>query len=271
MRRLATWQPALDSKDPGEELYEPRLRPATVMKADTFAKLVVLQTLVDSEVGYLLEHRPASVDQFREGLITRVSDLVDEIDALDAVAAARTYDAIVDFLAQLPEEDEGVVESTLKFQRALARTVERGMDQSERKQASTWAMVLHELLEELRTEYEAALDGETVNPRGISRATALLGRARDAAERIADDAGGEGAADLRDDVARLGFAIEHRHMPPRDVDPLITASQRRAARYRPSPLSRIGAFVLGQVLTRDRRRRQGEPPGGIERRRRDTV
>ena len=44
------------------------------MKADTFAKLLVLQTLVDSEVGYLLEHRPPSVDQFREGLITRVSE-----------------------------------------------------------------------------------------------------------------------------------------------------------------------------------------------------
>lgn len=241
------------------------------MKADTFAKLIVLQTLVDSEVGFLLEHRPASIDHFREGLITRVSDLVDEVDALDAVSAARTYDAIVDFLAQLPEDDEGVVESTLRFQRALVRTVERGMDQSERKQASTWAMVLHELLEELRTEYQAALDGDDANPRGLARAAALLRRARDAAERVADDVGGGAGADLRGDVARLGFAIEHRRLPPREVDPLITASQRRAARHRPSPLSRIGAYVLGQVLTRDRRRRQGEPPGGIERRRRNPV
>ena len=242
------------------------------MKADTFAKLLVLQTLVDSEVGYLLEHRPPSVDQFREGLITRVSDLVDEIDALDAVAAARTYDAIVDFLAQLPEDDDGVVESTLRFQRALARTVERGMDQSERRQASTWAVVLHELLEELRTEYADALDAEgTEKPREFSRALSLLSRARDAAERIAVEAGGVSSADLLDDVERLGFAIRHRHLPPREVEPLIRASQRRAGRHRPSPLTRIGAFVLGQVLTRDRRRRKGEPPGGVERRKRGTV
>jgi hypothetical protein len=242
------------------------------MKADTFAKLLVLQTLVDSEVGYLLEHRPPSIDHFREGLITRVSDLVDEIDALDAVAAARTYDAIVDFLAQLPEDDDGVVESTLRFQRALARTVERGMDQSERRQASTWAVVLHELLEELRTEYEDAIDAAgALRPREFSRAPSLLTRARDAAERVSAEVGSAAGGELLTDVERLAFAVRHRRLPPREVDPLIRAAQRRAARHRPSPLTRIGAFVLGQVLTRDRRRRQGEPPGGIERRKRDTV
>lgn len=242
------------------------------MKADTFAKLIVLQTLVDSEVGYLLEHRPPSLDQFREALITRVSDLVDEIDALDAVAAARTYDAIVDFLAQLPEDDEGLVRATLDFQRALARIVERGMDQSERRQASTWAVVLNELLDELRAEYDDAIGSDgALRSREFSRAAALLARSREAAERVADEVGGASGADLRAEVERLGFAIRHRRLTPEAVEPLIRAAQRRAASHRPSPLTRIGAFVLGQVLTRDRRRRKGEPPGGIERRRRDTV
>src|SRR5690606_16269327 len=121
---------------------------ATVMKADTFAKLLVLQTLVDAEVGYLLQTRSPSLDEFREGLITRVSDLVDEIDGLDAVAAARTYDAIVDFLAQIPEDDAGIVEATIRFQKAMLRTVERGMGQAERREVATWAVALHELLEE---------------------------------------------------------------------------------------------------------------------------
>ena len=74
------------------------------MKADTFAKLLVLQSVVDAEVGWYLEHRPESADGFREGLISRVSDLLDQIDALDAVAAARAVDYVgagtVEFLYQ---------------------------------------------------------------------------------------------------------------------------------------------------------------------------
>lgn len=237
------------------------------MKADTFAKLIILQTLIDAEVGELLEQRPASIDQFREGLITRVSDLVDEIDALDAVAAARTYDAIVDFLAQLPEDDAGIVDATIRFQRALGRTIERGMDHTERKQASTWAVVLHELLDEVRTEYDDGYDAGAARTRSSRRVAAILGRARDAAARIADDLGGAAGADLRADVERLTFAVVHRRLPPREVNPMLAAAQRRAGRHRPSPLSRIGAYVLGQVLSRDRRRRQDGPPGGVERRR----
>jgi hypothetical protein len=237
------------------------------MKADTFAKLVVLQTLVDAEVGYLLEHRSSSLDHFREGMITRVSDLVDEIDVLDAVAAARTYDAIVDFLAELPEDEGGIVESTLRFQRAMMRTIDRGMELSELRQASTWAVVLDELLEELAREYHNALPapGET-RPREYARAEALLARSREAAERVAAEVGGNSGAELRADIDRLAFAVRHRRLPAPEVEPLIRSPQRRAARHRPSPLSRIGAFVLGQVLSRDRRRRKGEPPDGIERR-----
>ena len=81
------------------------------MKADTFAKLLVLETLLDAEIGRFLEDPPPSMDAFREGMIARVSDLVDEIDALDEVAAARVYDALVDFLADLPAEDAAAVEA----------------------------------------------------------------------------------------------------------------------------------------------------------------
>jgi hypothetical protein len=242
------------------------------MKADTFAKLLVLQTLVDSEVGYLLERRPSSIDHFREGLITRVSDLVDEIDSLDAVAAARTYDAIVDFLSQLPDDDHGIVEATVHFRRAMMRTVERGMDQSELRQASTWAVVLHEVLREMDIEYAGAVDPDgSIHDRSFLRAGSLLARAEDAAERVATEAGGNAGADLLAEVQRIGFAVRHRRLPPSEVEPLVRAAQRQAARHRPSPLTRIGAFVLGQVLTRDRRRRKGEAPGGVERRKRGTA
>lgn len=239
------------------------------MKADTFAKLTVLQTLVDADVGYLLEHHPSSSDRFREGMISRVSDLVDEVDALDAVAAARTYDALVDFLAELPDDDAGIVDATLNFRRSMTRTIERGMDTGELKQGSTWAVVLDELLEELVEEYRRAVgaDGKTL-PREYMRSVGLLSRAREAAERLADEVGGSSGAEIRAEMDRLTFAIRHQRLQPEDVEPLIRAPQRHAERHRPSPLSRIGAFVLGQVLKRDRRRRQGEGPGGVERRKR---
>lgn len=239
------------------------------MKADTFAKLLVLQTRVEAEVGLLLEERPASFDHFREGLISRVSDLVDEIDALDAVAAARTYDALVDFLSQMPEDDTGIVETTIRFQRAIGRTVERGMDHGERRQGSTWAIVLHELVEELAACH-ADPHGEPVERREMAVTHALLDRARDAAERVAESVGGNAAAELLSEVERLRYAIRYRRLPASQVEPALQAVQRRSARHRPTPLSRIGVFVLGQVLSRDRRRRKEEPPGGIERRKRGT-
>ena len=242
---------------------------STLMKADTFAKFLVLQAVVDAEVGWYLEHRPGSTDRFREALISRVSDLLDQIDNLDAVAAARTYDAIVDFLAQIPEDDAGIVEAALRFRSATDRTVERGMDRSELRLATTWAVALHHLLEALASEYA----GEPPNDPGerlrqYARAAALLERARMAAERIAADVGAAAAGDLVLAVERLNFAVRHRRVPPREAEPLLRAAQRQAARHRPSPLSRVGAFVLSQILTRDRRRRRGEPPGGKERRRR---
>jgi hypothetical protein len=228
------------------------------MKADTFAKLVVLETLIDAEIGHYLEHRPASMELFREGLVARVSDLVDEIDALDAVAAARVYDAIVDFLAELPEEDGGVVEATLRFRRAMDRIVERGMDLRELRQPSTWAVVLEELLEELANEYHDAVrpDGE-VWPRAYLRAQTLLSRSREAAERMLWEAGEQTRVELRTEIDRLTFAVRHQRLKPTEVDHLVRPPQRRAARYRPSTLTRIGAYVLGQVL----RREPGREPG----------
>lgn len=229
------------------------------MKADTFAKLVVLETLIDAEIGHYLEDHPASMELFREGIVSRISDLVDEIDALDAVAAARIYDAIVDFLAELPEEDQGVVETTLRFRRAVDRIVERGMEQRDLQQASTWAVVLEELLEELANEYHDAMrsSGE-MWPRAYLRAQTLLARSREAVDRMLWGAADE-SRELRDDLDRLTFAIRHQRLKPTVVDFQVRALQRRAAGYRPSTITRIGAFVLGQVLRRDAARGEAAP------------
>jgi len=228
------------------------------MRADTFARLVILEALVDAEIGHYLEHRPASMDRFREGIVARVSDLMDLIDALDAVAAARVYDAVVDFLAELPEDDDGVVEATLRFKRAVDRIVARGMEERELALPSTWAVVLDELLEELADEYHAAVraSGE-VRPREYLRARRLLERAREAAERIAQGAEPAARAELRDGMDRLTFAVRHQRLKATAVDFLVRAPQRLARGYRPSPLSRIGSFVLGQLLRR--RGREARP------------
>jgi hypothetical protein len=233
------------------------------MKADTFAKLVVLETLIDAEIGHFLEEHPPSMELFREGMVTRVSDLVDQIDALDAVAAARIYDAIVDFLAELPEHDTGVVETTLKFRRAMDRIVERGMDARELRQPSTWAIVLDELLDALADDYHDAVraDGELWD-RAFLRAQTVLSRAREAADRVLWEAGDD--PELRNEMDRLTFAVRHQRLKPTQVDLQIRNLQRSTSRYRPSTLTRIGAFVLGQVLRREGRRTEGarrRPPG----------
>jgi hypothetical protein len=233
------------------------------MKADTFAKLVVLETLIDAEIGHFLEEHPPSMELFREGMVTRVSDLVDQIDALDAVAAARIYDAIVDFLAELPDNDNGVVETTLRFRRAMDRIVERGMDARELRQPSTWAIVLDELLDALADDYHDAVraDGE-VWDRAYLRALTVLSRAREAADRVLWEAGDD--PELRNDVDRLTFAVRHQRLKPALIDIQIRSLKRYTSRHRPSNLTRIGAFVLGQVLGRDSRRKDANRrrPGG---------
>lgn len=227
------------------------------MKADSYAKLVVLEALIEAEIGYYLERRPASAELFREGMVSRISDLIDEIDVLDSVAAGRVYDAVVDFLAELPENPEGVVEAAIRFRRALDRIVDRGTDRRDLAAAATWAVVLDELLGELADEYHAAFDPEgEVRPREYARVESLLARIRVAADRMVWGAGEEDA-EVADDVDRLTFAIRHRRIRPASADLLVRGLQRHAARYRPSTLSRIGVFVLRQVMGRDRRPRHG--------------
>ena len=224
------------------------------MRADTFAKLITLESLIDAEVGWYLEHRPPPAARFREGMISRISDLVDEIDALDAVAAARVYDAVVDFLSELPDgddDDDALVEATLRFKRAVDRVAERGLEPREREEPSTWAVVLDELLGETADAYdEAFADLQAMDTRAYLRARYLLNRARDAAERMAPAARAERRAELRGAMDRLLFAVHSRRLPPAEVDPLVAAAQRMARRHRPSNLSRIGAFVVGQLLRR---------------------
>lgn len=229
------------------------------MKADTFAKLVILETLIDAEIGYWLEERPAASERFREGMISRISDLVDEVDALDAVAAARVYDAVVDFLSELPDDDDdGVVESTLRFKRAIDRITDRGMEERELTDPSTWAVVLDELLEALADEYHTAVraSGE-VRQREYQRARHLVARARDAADRMVAHDRPPRRAEVRDEMDRLAFAVRNRRLKPAALDVLMKGPQRLARRYRPSNLTRIGAFVVGQLL----RKRGGEAGG----------
>jgi hypothetical protein len=221
------------------------------MRADTFARLLVLETLVDAEIGYFLEHRPPPAERFREGMIARVGDLVDEIDALDAVAAARVYDALVDFLSAFPEDDDGVVEATVGFKRALDRTVDRASAGREPDDAATWAVVLDELLSALAREYAAAgTPGDAPSPREYLRARALLSRARSAAERMCEAERPERRAEVRSAMDRLGFAVHYRRVPPAALEPLVAAPQRLARRRRPSNLARIGAFVAAQLMKR---------------------
>ncbi|HEX8431394.1 MAG TPA: hypothetical protein VF625_08910 [Longimicrobium sp.] len=220
------------------------------MRADTFARLLVLETLVDAEIGYLLEHRPGAPERFREGMIARVSDLVDEIDTLDAVAAARVYDALVDFLTELPDDDDGIVEATLRFKRAVDRTVRRASGGREPGDPAVWAVVLDELLAVLATEYEAALGPDGVRPREYLRARALLDRARVASERMTSAESDDSRAELRTEMDRLAFAIHYRRADLATVESLIRSPQRMARRRRPSSLARIGAFVVGQLLRR---------------------
>ncbi len=241
------------------------------MKADSYAKLVVLGALVEAEVGYHLSAGAVSADVLRESLVARLSDLLDDVDALDSVAAERVYDALVDFLAELPEDDEGIVEASVKLRRAVDRVVERGLDRRDLAAASTWAVVLDELLAELKDEYHVAVtvEGE-VRPREYCRANALLDRCRVAVDRMLW--GAETAApEVLDEMDRLIHAVRHRRVRPASVDMIVHTMQRHAARFRPSTLSRIGAFVLRQVLRRDKRRGRAVPAGGAARRKKPRL
>lgn len=239
------------------------------MKADTFAKLVVLETLVDAEIGHLLEARPAAMDSFRETLVARISDLVDEIDALDAVAAARVYDAVVDFLAELTDDAEGAIAATLRFKDSMSRVADRGLTRRDQDQADTWAVVLDELLEELADEYHlAVLPSGDVAGREYARVQVLLARAREVADRLLWSAGAPRRADVRAQIDRLTYAVRHQRLKPTEVDLLIRPTQRRVRRYRSSTLTRLGAYVVGQLLGRSGRRAEdGDGQGGGGRRR----
>ena len=228
------------------------------MKADTFARLVALETLVDAEIGHWLETHPASADDFREGMISRVSDLVDEIDTLDAVAAARVYDAVVDFLAELTDDDEGVVEATVRFKRAIDRVAERGMEARDLDDPSTWAVVLDEVLEELVLEYRAAAgEGGAADPRAYLRCRLLLARALHAAERMLPGVLRDRRPELRGQMDRLAFAVRNRRPPAAELERLAREPQRAARRRRPTDLGRIGAFIVGQLMRRRGDRGQG--------------
>lgn len=220
------------------------------MKADTYARLVVLESLVDAEIGHRLQH--GAGERWVEAMVARISDLVDEIDALDAVAAARAYDALVDFLTELPEDGDGLVEQTVRFKRAVDRIVERGMDEADLAAPSTWATVLDEVLGVLAAEHARAADAD--GSREHLRARYLVNRARAAADRMVAGERPERRGEVRSALDRLAFAVHNRRASAAVVDALVAEGRRLAARYRPSKLTRIGTFVVRQLL-----RRPGEP------------
>ncbi|HEX6750069.1 MAG TPA: hypothetical protein VF092_22435, partial [Longimicrobium sp.] len=137
------------------------------------------------------------------------------------------------------------------FKRAVDRLTDRALEPRDRDDASTWAVVLDGLLEELAAEYPAcARNGPDADPRACLRARALARAARDAGERMVAARRSDARTMLRDDLDRLVIAVEHRSLPPGEVEPLIRAPQRIARRYRPSGLGRVGAYVVGQLLRR---------------------
>jgi hypothetical protein len=226
------------------------------LKADTYARLVVLETLVDAEIGYRLEIGAATQERWVEAMVARISDLVDEIDALDALSAARAYDALVDFLTELPEEDGALVEQTVRFKRVVDRIVQRGMDDATLEASPTWAVVLDELLAVLAAEYRGAAEHPV---EGISRehlrSRYLANRARAAADRMVASERRDRQGEVRSALDRLVFAVHNRRLHAAAVDELVGEARALAARYRPTRLTRIGAYVLGQLL----RRRDPEP------------
>ena len=228
------------------------------MKADTYARLVVLETLVDAEIGYRLERGASAAERWVEAMVARLSDLVDEIDTMDALTAARTYDALVDFLTELPEEDDALVEQTVRFKRAVDRIVDRGMESAALAAPPTWAAVLDELLAALAAEYRGALEaGPGAISREHLRARYLANRARAAADRMVAGENRERQGEVRSALDRVVFAVHNRRLHPVAVDELVSEARALAARYRPTRLTRVGAYVVGQLL---RRRKEPESP-----------
>jgi hypothetical protein len=125
---------------------------------------------------------------------------------------------------------------------------------------ATWAVVLDELLEDLLDESARAAARAVPDPRGSLRARLLLARARQAADRVVVAVRTERRPELRDAMDRLAFAVHSRHASPEGLEPLVRAVQRVARRHRPTGVTRIGAFVVGQLL-RPRGRRGNTDAG----------
>lgn len=233
------------------------------MKADTFAKLVVLDALIEAEVGHFLRDRPSSMELYLEGMVARVSELVDEIDMLDSGAAGRAYDALVDFLAELPEEKDGIVTAAVDFHRAVERITSRGVDRRDLADAATWAIVLDEVLIEIAKEYRLAdAAGGGTRAREFARVDALLIRARQASTRMLWNAE-ETNPEIPAALERLVYEIRYRRAPLAVVESILRSVRRRVARYRPSTITRVGTFILRQLIRREPEPQR--PENGIRR------
>jgi hypothetical protein len=220
------------------------------MKADTYARLVVLDTLVEAEIGFLLAHHPPLTEELREGMAGRVAGMIEEIETLDRSVASRAWEAIVGLVARLPEDDDGIEAAALRCRRALSRIMQRGFSRHDLADAAVWTAVLEVLLRTLALEYRAAMRasaGAELAPRERERIDRLLDTARNAADRMLWNAA-DGEATLSEAMDRLTHAVRYRRIPPAEVDTLASSIVRLAAKHRPSTISRVGAFVLRQLL-----------------------
>jgi len=73
-----------------------------------------------------------------------------------------------------------------------------------------------------------------------------------AAERILGSPAGADDTELRDDLGRLVIDVQHLLPPASELDLLIRSLQRRTRRYRRTTLTRVGRYVVSQLLSRRR-------------------
>jgi hypothetical protein len=128
-----------------------------------------------------------------------------------------------------------------------------------------WASALEALIRALLEEYPAAIraeGGRNRFPREWERVERLLDGTRRVADRMLWSSAAIGTT-LEDEVIHLHHAVLHRRFSPTEVEAICRSILRYAARYRPSTLSRVGAFVVRQLLASGRktgRGRAARPP-----------
>ena len=218
------------------------------MKADTFAKLAVLETLVDAEVAYYLEHSP-SIPAYRARVAALADGVLSGIDPCDEETAIAAHHASARLLRELQPADDAVIRAATRFKRRVNGILAREMEPEERRRVATWAVVVDQLLATLAREYrEGAGDADR---RADERIHLLLARIEDGVARLALLGGAARVEGLRAAAQRLRTAVRRRQ-PTDTVSVQIAALQLQVrALAGESSLARLGGFVVRQLLEPD--------------------